>query len=877
MDMKEAGIYLVLSGNEKQENTKDKSPDYMPEISVSVDRRTQLRKPWKSASRVHGNVSLSSRLEAPRKNSALDSTVTMGHLSSRWDNPQASNTAKTIAHKEMPSQPSVIARLMGIDTIPTTSKGGVIMQPEEMKPLSSSTTEIKVMPPRSSPFKNPKCGLLSYRGRHGDSRQCLKKMRVPGRSRSWQRHPQEDLLQKIKEDFQKWQTSKALESARTVTALGNSSAHLDGRCIQIIAQENLRKEKMARYGFGHKVIGNECSKKSVVQETNPEHVANVEAEAKSEKTVIKVLRTPEKFRGLEVGKGGQNHCTYENLHSPTRIVLLKPTSDIDSKDGEMFFGLSKVKRDESMEEFIQEVKERLKKELKMNARSELSTICWATEPKEIARDIAKRIKQTVNTNLGRRLSRSEAFRAFRGDRKRESAKHAYPEHIKLDTRKVLDQDQRPKSVTSRTETISPEKYEEESINLLPIKSRRRARSLTGVSLSGVGSDEQNCTGDCLMKNNVVSEVAISSNIFSPHKLVRLVRSFSAPESGISRGKLYVDDSVGSRKHGGASEISSESGAVTSGSFSFRGTVSSLRQSFSLRRKLFGKKTHSSKKPFFEELKPQMAINMSPSPSESFRLLNVAQASFTELPPSPVSPLEVVGHSSSHFFSDLNLNCNFPELSPKCLSESEAPASELSYMTGTTVETSCNQDKAYIREVLIAAGLYDDGSIDNKANARVDSMARPICDDVFEEVEDIYYYRDMDMGHDIGMYNDTGVLGNPTDHRMLFDLANEALQCLVETAKTGSSLRQWVIDSTGVSRGRKLVDDVWQQVQALKYPQMQEMQTIEGMVEYEVRKYMWMEVLYEDVYVVGRKIERAIFDELIEGLLTEVDVGPKPNT
>ena len=62
------------------------------------------------------------------------------------------------------------------------------------------------------------------------------------------------------------------------------------------------------------------------------------------------------------------------------------------------------------------------------------------------------------------------------------------------------------------------------------------------------------------------------------------------------------------------------------------------------------------------------------------------------------------------------------------------------MTDITVETACNKDKAYIREDLIASGLYDDGSLDNKGNARVDSMARPICD-IFEVIEDIYYYGD----------------------------------------------------------------------------------------------------------------------------------------
>ena len=94
------------------------------------------------------------------------------------------------------------------------------------------------------------------------------------------------------------------------------------------------------------------------------------------------------------------------------------------------------------------------------------------------------------------------------------------------------------------------------------------------------------------------------------------------------------------------------------------------------------------------------------------------------------------------------------------------------------------------------------------------MARPmpICDDVFEGM---YYYRgDYIVGG--GRYDGTaGGTTAATDHRMLFDLANEALQSLVVESSRGgsSSLRQWVVDSTGVARGKKLVDEVWQQVSA----------------------------------------------------------------
>ncbi|KAG8093729.1 hypothetical protein GUJ93_ZPchr0012g21310 [Zizania palustris] len=76
-----------------------------------------------------------------------------------------------------------------------------------------------------------------------------------------------------------------------------------------------------------------------------------------------------------------------------------------------------------------------------------------------------------------------------------------------------------------------------------------------------------------------------------------------------------------------------------------------------------------------------------------------------------------------------------------------------------------------------------------ANARVDSMARPIYDDIFQEVKEVYYHWDkMEANGDdeeAEFYNNTDE--NAMDHMMLFDLANEALEILVRSVKPGSSL------------------------------------------------------------------------------------------
>uniref|UniRef100_A0A0E0LFX1 DUF4378 domain-containing protein n=1 Tax=Oryza punctata TaxID=4537 RepID=A0A0E0LFX1_ORYPU len=830
--------------------------------------------------------------EAPRN--SLDSPPLYGHtitMSStmrqkppKGSTPRDKTTAKkNVIHKEFfPSQPSVIARLMGIDTIPVPAKRDEVMiHAEEASNLKlpSKLEMISVTSPRSATFRQSKCSLISYGSSSGDYtyRHCLKKMRQR-RTRSRQHHPQEELLEKIREDFQAWQTTKALDNARTVVEASGcpstaSSRHRmeEGRYIQMLAQENLNKEKMAKYGYGNCRISmaEKDTLKNVTDNTSSDtEITSAKAAAESNKsgdTVIKVLRVshcatmPDKFRDLE--DEHNNSSTSAKPCSKKRIVLLKPSSsDIVSSDQESLFSSSKVKREGNMEEFLEEVKERLKKELKLKSKTEVVRRSWGTtDPKQIARDIAKQIRETVSMqDLGKRLySRSESFRAFRSDRKRNAAgsRNASPEHVSL------------KSVTSRTSETN-----QVSNDCSPpiIRSRGRIRSLTdmpqvSVSVSDSGFDDQSCTGECKVDD---------ADVLSPRALVR---SLSAPPSGISRGRLFAEeDNVSSGRHGNSDAVS-EGAAVaasknSSSSFSLRGTVSNLRHSLSSRaNKLFGKKTHWSKKPSLGEFHPhKMAIGMLPqSPSEIFSPSIVAQAStsenFTELPPSPVSPLEVKGGSSRHFFSDLN--CNLPELSPKSWSEFDTPrssdGSSCKNRRNATSETEESYpEMTYIKQVLIAAGLYDESSSSpsmmNNANARVDSMAtRPICDYVFDEVEEAYNTEE-----------------DAADHRLLFDLANEALEIIMMgSAKPGSSLRRWVVDSTGVSPGKKLLDDVWLQVQSLRNPPVQqEMQTVESMVAREAWTSPWIEVLHEDSYVLGRKLERAIFDQLIADIVLELSVS-----
>lgn len=56
------------------------------------------------------------------------------------------------------------------------------------------------------------------------------------------------------------------------------------------------------------------------------------------------------------------------------------------------------------------------------------------------------------------------------------------------------------------------------------------------------------------------------------------------------------------------------------------------------------------------------------------------------------------------------------------------------------------------------------------------------------------------------------------------------------------------------------------------PVQQETQTVESMVAREAWTSPWIEVLHEDSYVLGRKLERAIFDQLIADIVQELFIS-----
>ncbi|THG06587.1 hypothetical protein TEA_004333 [Camellia sinensis var. sinensis] len=115
----------------------------------------------------------------------------------------------------------------------------------------------------------------------------------------------------------------------------------------------------------------------------------------------------------------------------------------------------------------------------------------------------------------------------------------------------------------------------------------------------------------------------------------------------------------------------------------------------------------------------------------------------------------------------------------------------------------DEAEAYIRDLLVASGLYD-GSSDNILS-RWDPLAKPITNDIFEAVEESYKKMTKDNE------------GSRRDHKLLLDLLNEALSVVLGPPVTMSRFRKAIGPALLPPRGQKLLDRAWEIVRAHLYP------------------------------------------------------------
>ncbi|XP_072994950.1 uncharacterized protein [Typha latifolia] len=820
---------------------------------------------------------------------------------SKMDYSYRGTTMKKLIDDEISNQPnerrnspSVVARLMGMDAIP--AEKDAVVHAKEIKVQKAGTSVVRMdtmdsaagqcNSPKLAPFKQSKCNLLSY----GSKREASLSWKPQRSTRPQPReHPQEELLQKFKKDFEAWQTSKVLEKSTALVVENNLSK---GKYIQILAQENLNKEKMARYVDTKKILAqkkiSESSEVALISQIKPDTQQGGDSKCQSHMSLQHEMDV--------TGAGSVNNCKqlqvakvadrYERSHSPTRIIILKPSCERRIDTEESWVGSSEVKKDCSMEDFLEEVKERLKCEIKGKARSNSSTKGSQTEspfrdrptdPKQIARNIAKHIRESATRDIGWKMMRSESNRSsMRGFQ----INGTEPEQIiKRDTRRILPD--RVKDVCKNEVDLKKSIINDEMSGDSYIKSKGRVKSMTDIP--NIAWEDKKTMSESMLRHKKDNILLFNSQVVLPRNLAR---SFSAPVPGTAFGKLLLEEQhilTGAhihRKRETSETTSKEVKKNRRDSLNLKGRVSYLKQNFTLKGKLFGKRTHSSKKSTAGETNSMKIIRTIP-----LAILNCGitqpQDNYTEVPPSPasvsssshneyctpdnpspVSPLDVQPLRQSCG----DLICNFPELSQSEDVEnekSEEVTIEEKYYKDEITEIE-NPDEAYIKDILVTAGLYEDRSFD-QANPRWDALRIPISYKIVEEVEEAYSrYKKVDNEDSFLDHCDTSL-----SHRLLFDLVNEALQSIGSIPRNNATVTRWILDSAEVPRGKKLLDELWHHIQCYTNLPMDEMHTIDGMVARDVRMTPWPATLYEDIDVSCRKIECAILGELIDDFVRDI--------
>ncbi|KAL7608657.1 hypothetical protein Lser_V15G12193 [Lactuca serriola] len=702
--------------------------------------------------------------------------------------------------KSRGNAPSIVARLMGVDTMPIDTKPVNDFYKEKLTRSSSASSTVS-----SKSIKQ--MNLDSFHlNEETDSDEWS--VNTSSKKPMPREHPQEEELQKFKKEFEAWQTARFKECSKIVENVAVSD--------QFIAQQNLNKQKMALYA-------------------NP-------VETHEDLRKSRSLKSDEKrsfFKRRETLSED-----FDQYSAPTKIVILRPGFDNVSNSEEPWATSSSHASEDrnKIEDFLEEVKERLKLELqgksvKRGGGIETPYSERLSDPKQIAQRIAKQVRESVTKDLGTNLLRSESTRSYQTNS---------PEFISRDTRKHLSE--RLRNVLKRESSSSHSHSIDETENDIQSKSFR------------CGPDDDH-----------------DDMILSP---VNLVRSLSAPvSSGTSFGKLLLEDRhvvTGAhirRKHEGNEKLLVKK--ERKDRFNLKEKVTNLKYNLSLRARLFGRirKIHSANDQFRENDRcfvkdimngPTVMMNFPDRPENS-----------TEVPPSPASVCSSIHEEYFRYcasptttplddndmpqaFRDISSNLNelrkqLNELGKGRVYE-ESQIEEQPYDNEVDTVDLEDENEAYIQDLLVASGLYHNSF--DKSLSKWDTFTKPITNTVFEQVES-------SQKHIVNSnkLSSTESDQRKIDHKVLLDLLNEVLSIVLARRK-GTGIRP--------PHGDTLLDQVWGMLREYLHAYVDKsFYFFDTMVSRDLRSMPWMELANEEIDVVAKEVECQIFKDLMEETMRDM--------
>ncbi|KAG0488297.1 hypothetical protein HPP92_007108 [Vanilla planifolia] len=813
---------------------------------------------------------------------------------------ETSNT-ETIKH----SGPSVIARLMGVDGLPPEIEQTIHVKEylddsprkymSRVQHFESNKTELTSL--SSTSFNKLKEeSPLNYAKQYSSPSAKYMTSVTPSR----REHPQEELLQKFKREFEAWQASKVWECSRNLDLSDN---HQIQKNEQIVVQENLGMGKMARYTnsngymFQKKPTGKEvyCPANKIRICPNRTDGGNFDKQCLPRRRENTAIRKKQVSYDLQTASSANFQEKRFRCCSPKKIVILKPSSDnydIDEPWGGTSVALEKSR---SMEDFLEEVKERLRLEIEGKGRNDsirgIATHTTLHErsanPKQLARDIAKHIRESITRECETTMLRSESTRTYRNDF--DLNESPSPESIRRVTRKFM---------SDRLKSILKDDTNMEEFVLhcgrtrkpLLIKEKESSGLMNDFSKFGEGArfwEDKKAVEEPISKYQrceQVKKVIYNAGTVSPPNLIR---SFSAPASGNVFQKLLLEDHgvVNSTQVPQKNEASKGDSVLVARNrkdrFNLKGRVWNLRRNFSFSSHFFRKKISSMGESaaidtFYYEKPIEAAV---PLENGNFSLV---QDNSTEVPPSPasfcnspinehhspVSPLEipfVEDNSSVPVSGELRMDLLG---TGSCTKQVECKESEVeeteaqSYYNGDETKPARGSAKAYVRDILVVLGFCKDSTLD-QALLSLDGQTKPIPPWVFREVENNYCKHGKEE-HDYCKLDDMTI-----NRRMLFDLINEALPCVLGGPRIFSMRKRWIQEMIELPRGRKLLDMLLHQIQMHANPMADEHQSVDRVVAWDVKLWLFSTASLEDVSSVGKEVEHVIIGELIDDLVSDL--------
>ncbi|THU73472.1 hypothetical protein C4D60_Mb04t23200 [Musa balbisiana] len=497
--------------------------------------------------------------------------------------------------KDRCNGPSVVARLMGMDALPSDIKP--VIHAKELNDMKKPRKEL------ASISSNQQASLI------------LKTMRQSNEFLPYQieqdfyqhtkdhdmdkpqprEHPQEELLQKFKKEFEEWQASKAWERSVTLE-LGNDLRK--EKHINTSPQEILNSfVDGKRNSFVKKTTEFEHHVPSARLNTHWEQEDLLSSEAfvskHSETGLTKDNFFGDNARSNSFAPKSGHEMEISTL--PRRIVILRPGYEMnDNTEESCLCSPVMLQKGKNMHDFLEQVKDRLIIEIEGKPRHETTTMWTQSEAfaserlsdcKQIVPKTVKGLSESFSIGNKTILMQSRSTKSYRN--KVQFSGRSSPEFIHQDSKKLLserlknvqkdDIDIMDPLISSGTLITSISSKEAEKFNSMQYLSKKSSKKVASWEEKKFLNESKSFRHDQGQAFDVGDE--------SPPNLFR---SFSAPVSRTAFGKLLLEDRNAMaavhicRKHEASENDLMEARKKKKDGFNIKNRVSSLKQNFTLK-------------------------------------------------------------------------------------------------------------------------------------------------------------------------------------------------------------------------------------------------------------------------------------------------------